>query len=117
MLAAGLSPLALAPNRKDTDLSVPHLSRGRLALANAIAAAGPGRHYLHVIRPMVAQEALAQVLYLGSNQLALGPVSAEHFDRLTRLVDQALSDASNRWGRPCCRWCRTHPPTWAWPGR
>jgi hypothetical protein len=47
---------------------------------------------------MVAQEALAEVLYLGSNQLALGPLSAEHFDRLTRLVDEALSDASNRWG-------------------
>ncbi|GGZ80175.1 hypothetical protein [Streptomyces bluensis] len=67
-------------------------------LADAITAAGPGRHYLHVVRPLVAREALAEVLYLGGNRLALGPVSAERFDRLTRLVDRAVTDASNRCG-------------------
>ncbi|KPC62624.1 hypothetical protein ADL29_17845 [Streptomyces chattanoogensis] len=74
------------------------MSPGRLAVADAIAAAGPGRHYLHVIRPVIDREALAEVLYLGSNWFALGPVSGERFDRLTRLVDEALSDTSNRCG-------------------
>ncbi|MFE9650619.1 hypothetical protein ACFYO0_42320 [Streptomyces sp. NPDC006365] len=67
-------------------------------LAYAITAAGPGRHYLHVVRPLVAREALAEVLCLGGNRLALGPVSAERLDRLTRLADQAVTDASNRCG-------------------
>ncbi|MEU3616900.1 hypothetical protein ABZ725_32045 [Streptomyces sp. NPDC006872] len=86
------------PLRKDTDLSVSYSSPGRLAVANAIAAAGPGRHYLHVIRPLVAQEVLAELLYLGGNTLVLGLVSMERFDRLTRLVDRALEDAGNRCG-------------------
>lgn len=97
-MPAARRPGRSLPLRKDTDLSVSYLSPGRLAVANAIAAAGPGRHYLHVIRPLVAQEVLAELLYLGGNTLVLGPVSMERFDRLTRLVDRALEDAGNRCG-------------------
>ena len=53
---------------------------------------------MHFIRPLIAREALADVLYLGGNGLALGPVSVERFDRLTCLVDQALTDTGNRCG-------------------
>jgi hypothetical protein len=46
----------------------------------------------------LAQEVLAELLYLGGNTLVLGPVSMERFDRLTRLADRALEDAGNRCG-------------------
>lgn len=74
------------------------MPRGRLAVADAIANAGPGRHYLHVIRPVIAREMLAEVLYLGGNWLGLGPVSGERFGRLTLLVEEALADTGNRCG-------------------
>lgn len=79
-------------------LSVSPMSPGRRAIADAIAAAGPGRHYLHIVRPVIAREVLAEVLYLGGNRLALGPVSAQRLDRLAHLVDMALSDTTSRCG-------------------
>ncbi|MCZ1014118.1 hypothetical protein [Streptomyces noursei] len=62
-------------------------------------------------RPMVGREALAEILYLGGNQLVLGPVSGERFRRLTLLVEEALSDTDNRGGSSVLSLVSDLPPS------
>ncbi|WP_331762514.1 hypothetical protein OG612_45630 (plasmid) [Streptomyces sp. NBC_01527] len=81
-----------------TNLPAAAATPGYLAVADAIAAAGPGRHYLHIIRPQLCREALAEVLYLGHNKVALGGITSRRFDAVTRLVDAALADTGNQGG-------------------
>ncbi|MFI1203515.1 hypothetical protein ACH4VR_29485 [Streptomyces sp. NPDC020883] len=81
-------------------MSAAHLemSPGNLAVANVIADAGPGRHYLRIIRPQLGREALAEVLYVDHKQLALGGMTGHHFNAVVELVEAALSDTENRDG-------------------